>query len=233
MSMNRQLAGRLTGRVTKWVVLVVWLSSRSARRCSPPSWPTCRTTRRPRGCRRRRESTRAFEKLAPFQDPNAIPTIVVYHRARGLTEADLAAIEEQAVEIAALDGVAEAKPGRPRRSSVRPRPRRWLPGRLQQRRGGADLGDLRPRRRGLEQDAGHRRRDLRTSRRSTACDVYVAGAGGQAADSAEAFGGHRHDPARRHPQHRHPDPAVHLPQPGPVDPADLQRGRGAVRLARP
>ena len=31
------------------------------------------------------ESTRALEKLGPFQDPNAIPTIVVYERDGGLT----------------------------------------------------------------------------------------------------------------------------------------------------
>ena len=63
-------------------------------------------------------------------------------------------------------------------------------------------------------------------------NVYIAGAGGQAVDSAEAFEGldstlllaalRRGDPAA----------AVHLPQPGALDPADLLRGRRRPDVAR-
>ena len=51
---------------------------------SPPRWPTS----------------------CPSEiNPNDIPTLVVYHRAGGLTDEDLAAIDEQAHEIAQIDGV--------------------------------------------------------------------------------------------------------------------------------
>ena len=49
------------------------------------------------------ESTKAFDKLSAFQDEYDVGTTVVYYRDSGLTEADFAAIEEQAAEIADLD----------------------------------------------------------------------------------------------------------------------------------
>ncbi len=83
--MHRQIAGSLTGKVTKWLVLVAWLvvvgvSSTFAAKLADvqnneaSSWLPASA-----------ESTRALEKLGPFQDPNAIPTIVVYEREGGLT----------------------------------------------------------------------------------------------------------------------------------------------------
>ena len=51
------------------------------------------------------ESTRALEKMEPFQDPNAIPTTVVYEKASGLTPDDLAKLKEQAAELQAMDNV--------------------------------------------------------------------------------------------------------------------------------
>ena len=71
--MHRQIAGKLTGRVTKWVVLVFWIlvvgvSSVYAQKLTDvqnneaSSWLPASA-----------ESTRALDKLAPFQDPNAIP----------------------------------------------------------------------------------------------------------------------------------------------------------------
>ena len=135
------------------------------------------------------ESTRAFEKLEPFQDPNAIPTIVVYERDGGLTEADLAAIEEHATEFAALDGIAEAKEGRPP-SVISPATAEQLGfpaisenGEVAQTPVTFDLGsegwNLMP-------DIAD---DLRDISDLDGVDVYVAGVGGQAADAAEAFGG--------------------------------------------
>ena len=135
------------------------------------------------------ESTRAFEKLEPFQDPNAIPTVVVYQRAGGLTEADLAAIEAQAVDFAAMDGLAEAKEGRAP-SVVSPATAEQLGfpavsenGEVAQTSVTFDLGS----------EGWNKMPDiadeLRDIARIDGVDVYVAGAGGQAADSAEAFGG--------------------------------------------
>ena len=58
-------------------------------------------------------------------------------------------------------------------------------------------------------------------------NVYIAGGGGQAIDSAEAFAGLDSTLLLAALGRGHPAAAVHLPQPDPVDPADLLRGRGA------
>ena len=42
------------------------------------------------------ESTKVVEELTGTVNPNDIPTLVVYHRESGLTEDDLAAMDEQA-----------------------------------------------------------------------------------------------------------------------------------------
>ena len=77
--MHRQIAGKLTGRVTKWIVLAVWVvvlgvsggfASQAHRR--PEQRGVVLAARRaPSPPRRSRSST-------PFQDPNDIPTVVVY-----------------------------------------------------------------------------------------------------------------------------------------------------------
>lgn len=189
VDMNRQLAGTLTGRVTKWVVLVVWLLVAAGAAMFASKLADVQNNEASSWLPSSAESTRAFEKLAPFQDQNAIPTIVVYHRDGGLTDADLAAIEDQAVEIATLDGVAEAKPGRPP-SVISPAtaeqvgfPAVSQDGQVAQTSVTFDLGAE-----GWNKMPGIAD-DLRDIATLDGVDVYVAGAGGQAADSAEAFGG--------------------------------------------
>ena len=70
--MHRQIAGKLTGRVTKWIVLVFWIlvvgvSSVYAQKLTDvqnneaSSWLPATA-----------ESTRALEKLTPFQDPDPV-----------------------------------------------------------------------------------------------------------------------------------------------------------------
>src|SRR6478735_6605713 len=95
--MHRQIAGKLTGRVTKWIVLVAWLiivvvASGFAAKLTDvqnnesSSWLPASA-----------ESTRALDKLNAFQDPNNLPTTVVYESDSGpLSKADLAQIESQA-----------------------------------------------------------------------------------------------------------------------------------------
>ena len=53
------------------------------------------------------ESTRVADQLSEEINPNDIPTLVAYHRDGGLTDDDLAAIDEQAAEIAQIDGVTD------------------------------------------------------------------------------------------------------------------------------
>ncbi|RYB93244.1 hypothetical protein EUA93_02070 [Nocardioides oleivorans] len=105
--MHRQIAGSLTGRVTKWLVLVVvvvitgFMATFSAKLADvqnneASSWLPGSA-----------ESTKVLEELSASVDPNDIPTLVVYHRDGGLTDADLAAMEEDGAEIADLEGVTD------------------------------------------------------------------------------------------------------------------------------
>ena len=103
--MHRQIAGSLTGRITKWVVLVAWLIVVGVSSTFAAKLADVQNNEASSWLPSSAESTRALEKLEPFQDPNAIPTIVVYERDSGLTQDDLAAAQEDAVELAGLDGV--------------------------------------------------------------------------------------------------------------------------------
>jgi RND superfamily putative drug exporter len=106
--MHRQIAGKLTGKVTAPLVLATWvvlflvsmflfaskLSDVQDNQAS--SWLPSSA-----------ESTKALQKLEPFQDSNDIPTTVVYHRASGLTAGDLSTIAGQIGRIQQIKG---AKP---------------------------------------------------------------------------------------------------------------------------
>jgi len=172
--MHRQIAGSLTGRATKWMVLLAWLvivgvSSGFAAKLTDvqnneaSSWLPASA-----------ESTRALERMGPFQDPNAIPTLVVYERDGGLTEADTAAATEDAAEFGTLDGVEGDVLG----------PMPSEDGEAMQTlvtfNFGADGWNALP-------DVADELRDIAALDGGGA--VFVAGAGGQAADAAEAFAG--------------------------------------------
>ena len=91
--MHRQIAGKLTGRVTKWFVLAFWIVAfvgpRRLRRQAHEVQNNEASSWLPGNA----ESTKALDKLEPFQDPNAIPTDVVYEKKSGLTPDDLATDE--------------------------------------------------------------------------------------------------------------------------------------------
>ncbi len=171
--MHRQIAGKLTGRVTKWVVLVAWIvimviSSGFASKLTEvqnneaSSWLPSSA-----------ESTRALEELAPFRDQNDIPTVVVYERTSGLTPSDLSAIKAQAVEMQQMDGVVGQVTG----------PIPSADGQVAQtvvtynfgKNGWNALPDTTD--------------QIRTIATIDGVEVHITGAGGQAADSAEAFAG--------------------------------------------
>ena len=105
--MHAHIAGKLTGRITKWIVLAVWvilfatvgaLSSKliDVQNNEASSWL-------PESA----ESTEVLEELSDTVDPNDIPTLVVYHRESGLSDEDLAAMDEQAQEMAKIKGVTD------------------------------------------------------------------------------------------------------------------------------
>ncbi|MGZ5405946.1 MAG: hypothetical protein ACXWDL_14935, partial [Nocardioides sp.] len=103
--MNRQLAGRLTGRVTKWIVVVVALLITGVMWTFSTQHVDVQNNEASSWLPASAESTRVLEELSETVDPNDIPTLVVYHRSSGLTEDDFAAMDEQAAEIAEIAGV--------------------------------------------------------------------------------------------------------------------------------
>jgi RND superfamily putative drug exporter len=171
--MHRQIAGRLTGRVTKWIVLVFWVlvlgvSSGFASKLADvqnneaSSWLPASA-----------ESTRALEKLTPFQDPNDIPTVVVYTRPGGLTSQDLSAIRGQVSELQGMDGVVGKAIGPiPSKDGV-------VAQTVVTYNFGKNGWNALP-------DTVDKIREIASL---DGVAVHVAGAGGQAADSADAFAG--------------------------------------------
>ncbi len=103
--MHRQIAGKLTSPVTKWVVLVAAVVLTGILGTLGGKLADVKNNEQSSWVPSSAESTRVSDQLSKEIDPNDIPTLVAYHRAGGLTEADLAAIEEQGAEIAKIDGI--------------------------------------------------------------------------------------------------------------------------------
>ncbi len=172
--MNRRIAGTLTSPVTKWLVLVLWIVVFGAMFGFAGKLAGVQNNETASWLPDTAESTRALKQLKPFQDPNSIPTVVVYERASGLTEADIAAATEQAAELGKLDGVDGPVVG----------PLPAADGQAMQtlvtfnlgKNGWNDMPDI------VDQI-----RDIAPE--SSGLNVHVTGAGGQAADSAAAFEG--------------------------------------------
>jgi len=106
--MHRQIAGRLTSPVTKWIVLVAVVLLTGVLGSLGSQLADVKDNEQSSWVPAEAESTRVSEQLSDTIDPNDIPTLVAYHRASGLTEADLAAMEEHAREIAGVEGVTDA-----------------------------------------------------------------------------------------------------------------------------
>ena len=187
--MHRQIAGSLTGRVTKWIVLVGvlvitgFMASFSAKLADvqnneASSWLPGSA-----------ESTKVLDELSETVDPNDIPTLVVYHRDGGLTDDDLAAMEEDGTEIAELDGVTDQGVLTPAAAEAAAAQGAPVPTLVSEDgevaylyfvlNFGTDGWNAIP-------DAADEIRDIATI---DGGEVHLAGYGGQAADSAEAFEG--------------------------------------------
>ncbi len=171
--MHRQIAGKLTGRVSKWIVLVFWILLLVGSAGFAQKLADVQNNEASSWLPESAESTRALEKLGPFQDPNAIPTVVAYVREGGLTEADLAAITAQTEEFAQLEGV-EGEVKGPLVSQDGEAAQTLVTFNL-----GSEGWNKMP-------DTAD---DLREIAAIDGVRAYVTGAGGQAADAAEAFGG--------------------------------------------
>ncbi len=171
--MQREIAGRLTGRVTKWVVLVVWLIVVGVSSGFAAKLTDVQNNEASSWLPQSAESTRALEELAPFQDQNDIPTMLVHHRDGGLTPDDLAAIGALTPELQDLDGVTREVAG------PIPSPDGEVAQTVVTFNFGVNGWNALP-------AAADELRDLAAI---DGLDLYVAGAGGQAADAAESFEG--------------------------------------------
>ena len=194
---------------------------------SAASSPTSRTTSSRPGSPRLPSPPRWRTSCPGRSDPNDIPTLVAYHRDGGLTEADLAAIDEQA------RGDRRRSTASPMRECSRRTARRHS------RRGTSTHLTCSPRtarsptptsRSTWAKTAGTRSRsrvdEIREITEIDGVDVYVGGFGGQAYDFVSSFDGSQVTLLLITLRRGDPDPADHLPQPDPVDPADLLRRRG-------
>ena len=183
--MHRQIAGKLTGQVTKWIVFAAWIvvfvvASGFAAKLTDvqnneaSSWLPASA-----------ESTKVLDELSTAVDPNDIPTLVVYDRSCGLTQDDLAAMDEQAAEIAKIDGVTSAGVLSPNVAQQQD-----LPVQLVSEDG--EVGYLyfvfNFGQNGWN-DIPAAADEVRDIAQIDGVTVHLAGYGGQAADSAEAFEG--------------------------------------------
>src|SRR3954452_21419493 len=107
--MHRQIAGRLTGRVTKWLVLVFWVLVVALAGPLAGKLTDVQDNQASSWLPASAESTQALDKLGAFQDENDIPTVIVYERTSGLDRRDLATIASQVGRIQEIDGAVPAR----------------------------------------------------------------------------------------------------------------------------
>jgi putative drug exporter of the RND superfamily len=103
--MHRQIAGKLTGRVTKWLVLAAWIVIVVVAGGFSSKLTDVQNNEASSWLPESAESTKVSEELATTIDPNNIPTLIVYYRESGLTDADRTAITDQATELSDIQGV--------------------------------------------------------------------------------------------------------------------------------
>jgi RND superfamily putative drug exporter len=171
--MHRQIAGKLTGRVTKWLVLLFWILAVGILGSFAGKLTDVQDNQASSWLPGNAESTRALDKMKPFQNPNAIPTTVVYEKKAGFAPADLAAMKGQATQLQAMKDVTGKVVG--------PIPSK--DGQVAQTTVTYNLGSN-----GWNKMPGIVA-DIHRIATVDGANIYVAGAGGQAADSAAAFKG--------------------------------------------
>ncbi|MBM7518978.1 MMPL family transporter [Nocardioides nitrophenolicus] len=179
--MHRQIAGRLTGPVTKWIVLVAVIVIAGGLASFAGKLVDVQNNETESWLPESAESTKGFERLEAFQDPYDVGTTVVYYRASGLTDADLADIETQGGEIGKLDGVSDVVTPQAAQAAGVPAPFVSADGKVAKLEFTVNYGDelwevlpdLKPKIDKIIAIDGVR--------------SYLAGAGGQSADAATIF----------------------------------------------
>ena len=183
--MHRQIAGKLTGRVTKWIVLVAWIIIIGVAGGLSAKLTDVQNNEASSWLPESAESTKVLEELSSTVDPNAIPTLVVYHRASGLTDDDFAAMDEQAAEISDIDGVTDEGVLSPNVAQAQNLPVQLVSddGQVAYLYFTFNFGQ------NGWNDIPPAAEDVREIAQIDGVTVHLAGYGGQAADSAEAFEG--------------------------------------------
>ncbi len=181
--MHRQIAGKLTGRVSKWLVVIAVLVIAGIMGSFAGKLTDVQNNEAESWLPESAESTQALQKLEAFQDPNDLVTTIVYYKASGLTQDDLAAIESQGPEIAELDGVSNVITPQTAAETGVPAPYVSEDGRVAKLdftiNRGDELWEEMP-------DVADQVNDIAAI---DGVDVFVAGAGGTTADQAAAFAG--------------------------------------------
>ena len=104
--MHLKIAGRFTGPATKWLVALFWLILVAGIGPFAGKLTGVLNNESASWLPESAESTQAMNKLAAFQDPNALPTTIAYEARSGkLTNTQLAEITNQVGEIKGLPGV--------------------------------------------------------------------------------------------------------------------------------
>jgi len=98
--MHRQIAGKLTGPVTKWIVFVVVLGATVGLSMLGAKLADVKNNEASSWLPGSAEATKVTDALSKDVDPNDIPTLIVYQAKDGkLTQADFAAMDKHAEEI--------------------------------------------------------------------------------------------------------------------------------------
>lgn len=181
--MHRQIAGRLTSPVTKWIVLAGVLVALVVFGSFAGKLTDVQENDAESWLPESAESTRAMSELEVFVDPYDVGTTVVYYAESGLSEDVLASIEAQAAELDGIDGVTGVlSPQRAAEAGV-PAPFVSEDGQVAKLEFTVNYGDA------LWEELPDVAEQIRDLTAIDGVDVYLAGAGGTTADQSSAFSG--------------------------------------------
>jgi RND superfamily putative drug exporter len=102
--MHRSVATAVCGRRTKYLVILFWVVMTVVLGSLASKLPGVENNEVSSWLPGDAESTKAIEAQTAFMSPDTLPAVVVYERAGGLTEADIAKATEDAESFRALDG---------------------------------------------------------------------------------------------------------------------------------
>jgi putative drug exporter of the RND superfamily len=173
--MHREIAGKLTGRRTKWISLAFWIVVLGVAMVPASKLTDVQENDTVNWLPGSAESTQAFQKLDLFQNPDAADTVVVYDNPSGITDADKAKIDADKAKIIQLKRISDEVQG----------PVTSQDGEAVVMTYSMDLGS------NGWTEAVDIVKDMRAIANTDASGMraYVTGPGGMAADSGEAFEG--------------------------------------------